>query len=68
MRILFCAECGIRVPLEEMPEGTVRCEDCTAGRPRRHRSGRSGDSAILTRSTTSRVLKRIEMNSVQEKQ
>ena len=53
MRIIFCSECGVRLPSEASIDDP-RCPDCQAGRTRRH--SRRGDSGALPRATVTRLL------------
>ena len=53
MKIIFCTDCGLRLP----PDATLddpRCPDCQAGRTRRH--ARHGDSGAVPRATIKRLL------------
>lgn len=59
MLLTYCTTCGARVTVDkEVEEKDVRCADCIAGKTRR--SARRGDSAVLRRSTTSRILKKMK--------
>ncbi|HEY3325159.1 MAG TPA: hypothetical protein VGP72_32195 [Planctomycetota bacterium] len=58
MHITYCKVCGVRVELQTAEEGEPTCPDCLAGKTRR--PARRGDSALLRRRTTSRMLKTIK--------
>ena len=55
MLITYCTECGVRLTTATNNMTAERCQDCVAGRKRRH--SRRGDSAILRRQTTTSLLK-----------
>ena len=61
MHITYCNVCGARMQIGDKKASAERkCDDCIAGKPRR--STRRGDSALLRRRSTSRMLKQIKQD------
>lgn len=59
MHITYCSVCGARVQLKSAtPPAEAKCEDCLAGKP--PRPSRRGDSALIRRRSTSRMLKQVK--------